>query len=167
MAINPLVVISLLSIVFNPNNVKIEESQANEQEITLYHVIENIIKESVNYNLHTEEEYTLLFEDDYSDTLPQDIEEEDELNKYYAELPAFLLNEEDVDFEYKKQAVQYWQSGKRKPLSLTSVQSKYRKVTSDRQLRRWKLQIEAGGDRKTILYGITTYVLQKVKEAIE
>ena len=48
MAINPQVVISLLSIVFNPNNVKIEESQANEQEITLYHVIENIIKESVN-----------------------------------------------------------------------------------------------------------------------
>ena len=73
MAINPLVAISLLSIVFNSNNVKIEESQANEQEITLYHVIENIIKKSVNYNLHTEEEYTLLFQDDYSDTLPQDI----------------------------------------------------------------------------------------------
>ena len=89
MAINPLVIISLLSIVFNPNNVKIEESQANEQAITLYHVIENIIKESVNYNLHTEEEYTLLFEDDYSDTLPQDIEEEDELNKDYADSCLF------------------------------------------------------------------------------
>ena len=83
------------------------------------------------------------------------------------QIPAYLPNEEDVDFEYKKQAVQYWQSGKRKPLSLTSVQWKYRKVISGRQLRRWKLQIEAGGDRKTILHGITTYVLQKVNEAIE
>lgn len=113
MTIKPLVVVSLLSFIFNPSNVKIDESQASKQEIILSRVIENIIKDSVKYNLHTEEEYTLLFEDDYSDTLPQDIEEDDELYKDYAEVPACLPNKEDVDFEYKKQAVEYWQSGKK------------------------------------------------------
>lgn len=168
MVINPVVILALLSVTFNPRNDKVKESEANTEELALYRVLENIIQDSVNYNVHTEEEYTLRFEEDYSDTLPQDVDETDELYNDYAEVPTCLRNEEGVDFEYKKQAVDYWQSGKRKPLlSLTNVQSKYRKVTSERQLREWRLQVEAGGDRKTKLYAITTYVLEKVKEAIE
>lgn len=52
-------------------------------------------------------------------------------------------------------------------MSLSSVQSKYKLVTSERQLRTWKQQISVGGTRKDNLFKVSEYTLQKLKEALQ
>lgn len=53
-----------------------------------------------------------------------------------------LMNE--VDFEYKKRAVEYWRSGSGQNRTFTSVKTKFRKLTSDRMLRKWAKQVDDG-----------------------
>ena len=53
---------------------------------------------------------------------------------------------EDVDFDYKQRAVEFWRSGRRKSnYGLSAVQHRFRKETSVRQLRRWAGQVNKGG----------------------
>ena len=46
-----------------------------------------------------------------------------------------------VDIDYKRQAVVYWMSGKKKRLSIASVQFKFKKVKSRGRLQHWARQI--------------------------
>lgn len=69
--------------------------------------------------------------------------------------------------EYKREAVQYQRSGKLKPRTIESVKSRFRKVSSVRQLRRWEKQLNEGGNRLEKLRQISAYTLDKFSEVIE
>lgn len=167
MLINPIHIVALLSVTFNPERLEINPLEVNQDERFVADVIEKIIRQSIdNSYMDVESEMSLSFDNDDSDISPQTTDYIEDYNEDFAEVPACLYKEESVNYDYKKQAVEYWQSGKRGPLSYDSVKSKFRKLTSDRQLRRWKQQVESGGDRQDRLYQITQYTLEKFKEAI-
>ncbi|XP_026673599.1 uncharacterized protein LOC113464962 [Ceratina calcarata] len=67
--------------------------------------------------------------------------------------------------KYKEDAVNFWRSGKRKNLSVGTVKNKYKKVTSLKQLCRWKEQIDNGGSRNDKLECIAKATLTKFMEA--
>nr|XP_012152456.1 PREDICTED: LOW QUALITY PROTEIN: uncharacterized protein LOC105664100 [Megachile rotundata] len=66
-----------------------------------------------------------------------------------------------ISIEYKKDAVNFWKSGRKRPLSFKSVQARFKKVKSRAQLYRWEQQISSGGSRLDKLRDIGNVVLEK------
>ncbi|XP_034195342.2 uncharacterized protein LOC117611505 [Osmia lignaria lignaria] len=97
------------------------------------------------------------------------VEDQDTEDKEYAAPTTTVCsqNEDEIDFKYKKDAVEYWTSGKTGKLSITSVKHRFRKVTSERQLRRWMDQVRKGGSRKDKLLRISDHTLQNFIEAMD
>ena len=120
MIINPITVVTLLSLTFNPNKIEIDHSKVNEDEQLLHDYIEDIIRHSIDNLIGIDQEIQLHFNDYDSDIFAQAIDESD-TSQDYAEVPACLYRDEPINFDYKKRAVAFWQSGKTKPLSLESV----------------------------------------------
>ncbi|GJQ73023.1 hypothetical protein Trydic_g1658 [Trypoxylus dichotomus] len=56
------------------------------------------------------------------------------------------------DMKYKEDAANYWKRGKRKRLSVESVQRRFRKVNSQRQLYRWQESLEKGRTIYTTIF---------------
>jgi len=71
----------------------------------------------------------------------------------------------DIKDNYKQKAVEYWMSGKK--LKLETVQFKFKRVTSNRQLHQWEEQISNGGNRIEKLKEISEFVLDRFNEAVE
>ncbi|XP_014484909.1 PREDICTED: uncharacterized protein LOC106749714 isoform X2 [Dinoponera quadriceps] len=120
-----------------------KESQLEKKEETLYF-----------YNIRKASKVRKIY-----------LSEEDKDKEYLPEEHSNSV--ELVSSDYKKQAVEYWKSSKRKPRSLESVRHRFRKVTSAQQLRRWKVQIDKGGSRLEKLNRITVYTLNCFNEAQE
>jgi hypothetical protein len=74
---------------------------------------------------------------------------------------------QQISFEDKKKAVDYWKSGKKKRFSLETVSKKFRFVTSIRQLRKFEKQIEESGSRYDKLKEIWSYTFQEFKTSKE
>lgn len=70
-----------------------------------------------------------------------------------------------IDYSYKRNAVEFWKSGKKARRALTAVQHKFRKVKTVQQLYRWETSLEQGGTNAEKFAFITEYVLQKFQEA--
>lgn len=149
MKVNPLNVINLLLAYFQ--NLNIQESPHNVKEIEIKdHFqmilldlmdssdnIDIIMEESLDFLEEFKEPRAHIVEDIDLHSLPDDPEPPTD---------QCISDDEPVSFEYKTKAVEYWRSSKkRKNLSLETVQNKFRKVTSERQLRRWAHQINQGG----------------------
>jgi len=64
----------------------------------------------------------------------QDVEHEDE--EYILTSKFVCTIDERIPQEYRKQAVEYWKSGKIGPRTLEGIKRRFRKVSSLRQLRR-------------------------------
>jgi len=62
----------------------------------------------------------------------------DEEENYVCHVKEMLCDDDDISEEYKRAAVEYWRSGELKPRTINSVKSRFRKVISTRQLRRWE-----------------------------
>ncbi|XP_076386074.1 uncharacterized protein LOC143264143 [Megachile rotundata] len=75
------------------------------------------------------------------------------------------LQSEVVDLEYKKKAVSFWKRGTKRALSFRTVQTRYKKLKSRRQLYEWEEQIKKGGSRFDKLKTIANATLQKFIEA--
>ena len=118
--------LTLLSLTFNPNKIEIDRSKVNEDEQLLHDYIEDIIRHSIDNPIAIDQEIHLHFNDYDSDIIAQAIHESD-TSQDYAEVPACLYRDEPINFDYKKRAVAFWQSGKTKPLSLESVKKKIQK----------------------------------------
>ena len=95
------------------------------------------------------EESTLDFSKPYKDWEPSAVE--DTHAEWTSKLgsrtdKAFrTIDDEDVDFDYKQRAVQFWRSGTRKSnCNLSAAQHGFRNETSVRQLRRWTGQVKKG-----------------------
>ncbi|XP_071579285.1 uncharacterized protein, partial [Temnothorax nylanderi] len=81
---------------------------------------------------------------------------------------------ENFDSFYKRRAVEYWRNwdtnarndGKKKNRSLKLVQHHFKRVSSERQLRRWEEQIESGGSRTDKLSYISQVTHDKFTAAV-
>ena len=74
---------------------------------------------------------------------------------------------EDLSYDYKSRAVQYWRSGKKQILSLDSVKQKFKKVTSIRQLRRWAHALNQGGTYREKVCRICKLTFENFKAAVD
>lgn len=116
MRINPLNVVNLLLAYFQTLN--IPKSETNYKEIQLSERILSILIDSMNeFNgIDMIVEDTLDFQEDYKAHDVQIVE--DEVNHHIPDFPEVPTDQctedrEDVSFEYKQRAVEYWRSGKK------------------------------------------------------
>ncbi|XP_011169807.1 uncharacterized protein LOC105202819 [Solenopsis invicta] len=73
-----------------------------------------------------------------------------------------------IPIEYKRRAVKYWRRDDSvRPKSFENVKHRFRKLTSPRELRRWREQVNRGGTRLEKLKEISSYTLDKFKEAVQ
>ena len=84
-----------------------------------------------------------------------------------ADDPHCTKNKDELSFDYKKKAVEYWRSRKTKNLNIRTVTYRFRKVISKTQFKRWAHQINKGGTYKRKLNEISQYTLNRFIEATE
>lgn len=191
-SINPLNVITLLTAIFSEYNFK--KSSINEAEKALANSLSSVIFGAMSDSmLETYDEISLDFssyadtptvygidtsvmdevsneddEDDESDDefVDEEFVDEDDLNiSDPSKSSRCSKGEKIIDPEYKRNAVEYWKSGKKGLRSLSSVQSRYSKVKSDRQLRKWAQALQSNQFRKWKLREISEFVLKKFYDA--
>ena len=170
--INPLNVIQLLLVAFQTMN--IPDSEVNDAKRQLADHFNEILIQAMNeFNgVEIVEENTLDFSEPYKDWEPFAVEDT------YAEWTPKLDSKSDnavctrdgenVDFNYKQRAVEFWRSGMKKSnRELTAVQHRFRKVTSVSQLRRWAGQVNKGVTYMEKLHRIAEHTLNNFKSAID
>ncbi|XP_071576841.1 uncharacterized protein [Temnothorax nylanderi] len=167
MKFNPYNVIMLLSATFtafkySPSPITSEEEKVKEN-------IERMLLEIQNEEFYVEEEENLGFYDTYEIPEPERVDsfEEDDGKVYLPEEVICSSVEATISNDYKRQAVEYWRSGKTRGKSFEGVKRRFRKVTSIRQLRRWEIQISEGGSRLEKLEKIFAYTLNCFNKALE
>lgn len=74
---------------------------------------------------------------------------------------------EFIDIEYKRRAVEHWQSGKKGKRRFSSVQKKFRRVKNVAILYEWKKQLENGGSHNDKYLKIWEFVLDQFRLAKE
>ena len=80
-------------------------------------------------------------------------------NEKKKDYDVYSYDDEELSFDDKKRAVEYWRSGKtKKNRSIESVKHRFKLVNSEWQLRRWASQINKGGTYKEKLYQISEFV---------
>lgn len=175
MIINPLNVVRLLLV--SINSIYLTETPVTEAEVELKENIKKILLDGVfHYNgLEVTEEIYLDYEEPYklhSFEIIEDDEEawnEDNLNSH----PHCSNDDTNFDSSYKRRAVEYWrhrdtdENDKKRNRPLKVVQSKFRRVSSERQLRRWEEQIQSGGSRIEKLSYISKFTHDKFTAAVE
>jgi len=72
---------------------------------------------------------------------------------------------EIINNNYKRKAVEFWKSGKKARYSLSTVQHRFKKVKSLPQLYQWELSLQKGGTHREKLLYISEYVLEKFRNA--
>ena len=172
MPINPLNVIQLLLVAFQTMN--IPDSEVNDAERQLADHFNEILIQAMNEfsGVDIDERNTLDFSEPYKDWEPSAVEDT------YAEWTPKLdsksddavctRDDENVDFDYKQRAVEFWRSGMKKSnRELSAVQHRFRKVTLVRQLRRSAGQVNEGGTYTEKLHRIAEYTLNNFKSAID
>ena len=60
----------------------------------------------------------------------------------------------------------FWKQGIKKYRKMSIEQHNFRLVSSQRQLRRWAIQIETGGNKREVLMRISEYVLNEFRSAV-
>ncbi|XP_015595132.1 uncharacterized protein LOC107274028 [Cephus cinctus] len=117
MKINPLNVVNLLLAYFQ--TLQIPNSVTNYKEIELSEKLKQILIDAANdFNeVDTIFEDTLDFEEEYKDCDAEIVE--DEVQHHFPDPDVAPTNQctkdtEDINFDYKQKAVEYWRSGKRK-----------------------------------------------------
>lgn len=163
-------VIRLLLITFQA--LDLPDSPVNNDEVELTEKLEQLLKDAMNEFNHLEiiEDTTLDFQEPFKDSVVEAVEDNDEWSSGVARLDPMTCSddEEDLSYDYKRRAVEYWRSGKtKKNLKIETVQNKFKKVTSVRQLRRWAHQINRGGTYMEKLSRISEYTLNNLKYATE
>ena len=151
------------------------ETAINNREMELHDIIKDmLIKSREDTSFSMKADVTLEFLEPFR---PHSVEFVDDI---YAptreELLELIEFEEEqcipeeggnVTLEYKTKAVAFWKSGQKRPLSLQSVQRKFRKVSSVYQLYRWEETVNRVGTRREKLLQISEYVYNKFVDGIE
>lgn len=166
--INAMNVLFILNSMFQDQEKRLP---VNEAERNVANIVYNIIISSMNdHGIFEEVEESLYYDDTYEpyNDIPADDSHEDNIDEediVISENENQCSNKlESVSFDYKKQAVEYWLNGKNK-LKFETVQNRFRKLKTARQLYRWNDQVTAGGSRIDKLKKIEEHCLQKFRIA--
>lgn len=169
--VNPINVINLLFAAFQPLN--IPESSVNYLEIDLAEKIQSIMSDSMKELCDIEmlEVDSLDFQEPYKDVAAQVIE--DEILHTSPDSPKFPTNQctednnDEITYDYKVRAVDYWKSGKNKKLSVESVRQKFKQVRSISQLHRWSTVVNKGDTYRDKTARICDFTLKNFKAAMD
>ena len=71
------------------------------------------------------------------------------------------VSEENISLSSKKNVVEFWESGKRKNLSLETVKNKFRFIKRESQLYTYKKQINFNNYKRN-MKDISTYTFEKL-----
>jgi len=166
MSLNPRNVISLLEKSFDRPEYEVQ-SVITEAERCLASYLEGLIKDSIDTNFFVESFECLNYNDSvYPDAkmVDEEIDYSSEDCNFDSKRPKMCF---DIDIEYKKRAVEFWRSGKKKRRSFEAVQHKFKKVPSIKYLYNWEQQIEEGGTRNEKLLKISEFVLEEFNNALD
>ena len=165
--INSKNVLTLLEKAFNDSRYDIESIiTIEEKQFSLE--LETLIKDAINDNLFIETYDTLNFDEEsvISDACAIEEEFEDDynvINNLESSKKVLVL----IDLDYKTNVVNFWRSGCKGRLKLTTVKHRFRKVNNVKTLYRWEKQISQGGTRLDKLLKISEYVLEQFQNARE
>jgi hypothetical protein len=125
-------------------------------------------------DFYADSEQNFEFDDNEEENLSENIQLESDIDdtdespvadsstsESYTSSPKKSRNQ--ISFEDKKKAVEYWKSGKKGKLSLSTVYKRYRFVTSRQQPRIWEKQIEISGSRNDKLKEIWNFTIENSK----
>jgi len=145
--VNPANVLNMLIVSFQISN--IPQTSINEKEIELHDTIKDIIKNSMNDVSFTMQTSTTLEFENYWDLNLSEAEfvaadeiEELEENENEEEDSCTSEENEVINNNYKRKAVEFWKSGKKARYSLSTVQHRFKKVKSLPQLYQWELSLK-------------------------
>jgi len=131
MVINVANVINLLITTFHIANLAV--TPVNHREVELHDAISSLIRNSINDYVTIEYDWGLDFNDPSE---PHDVQLVDSYD-FHTEEDSYedeicIIDDEggSVDLNYKRKAVEYWNSGKKRRLSLSVVQNRFKKVNS-------------------------------------
>lgn len=160
-------VINLLLVAFQ--TMKIPDTPINDEEVRMKNVIENMLLNSMNEfnNIEIIEENTLDFQEPFREVNMEIVEDDGKVWGYNDDLMQCTADTEDLSHDYKQRAVEFWRSGSNKNLALSTVQNRFRKVSSITQLKRWAKQLNKGGTYKEKIGRICSFVLENFKNAID
>jgi len=133
MQFNPRNVIILLSAAFTVLN--FPDSPVTSDELMMGQKMEVMLKEMYEDGYDMEEEESLDFQNAFDVPETEEIELTDEQENYAFNVKEILCDVNTIPVKYKREAVQYWRSGKLKPRTIESVKIRYRRVSSAKQLR--------------------------------
>lgn len=162
MAINPLNVLRLLQEAFDRPGYDFQ-SITTDEDISFAKSLESLIKDAIDDRIFCEVYDTLCYDDE--SVYPDPVIVDEELHDSEVFKNEGQTTTSNIDYDYKKKAVDYWLSGKNGKLSFQSVRHKFKRVTKIQTLYRWKEQIEQGGSRLDKLLLISKYVLDQFKNA--
>lgn len=117
MFVNPMNVLNLLLATFQ--TMYLPTTEVNRQEIILKESIQKILLDSIwDFNtLEVSEESTLGFVDDFSGTDAEYVEDAEDWSEEGVAGPSSSVCpspvNDEIPFDYKKRAVEYWRSGKK------------------------------------------------------
>ena len=163
MIINPLNVINRSSATFQ--SMYLADTPVIREEVEIKELIQKILLDCI-FQYHLEHS-SLDFEEPFNDYLAEAIEDDDD-GRWTDDEPVevFLAHDDDIDPEYKRKAVSFWKQEVKKYPKLSTVQHNFRLVSSERQLRRWAIQIETGGNKREVLMRLSEYVLNEFRSAV-
>lgn len=167
MQVNPMNVIQLLLATFQV--MQIPESSVNIAEMELAENFEKILLSSMVeiHAVEAIEEETLDFQEEFKNYEVNAVED-DIWYKSGEDSDSCSVDSDELSYDYKQKAVEYWRSSKRKKnLSIETVHKRFKLVNSARQLRRWAHQLNQGGTYKEKLTKISEFTLQNLKNAID
>lgn len=187
MVVNPVNVINLLLVVFQsyhmpPSPLTNEERNlAASLEIVLkdamenYFTLEYITEEGLAFQEEFKDwPYVAIDDNDYYSVHREVFSQFEKLQNQEYELERIYggkvctKDDEEVSFEYKKNAVRFWTGCRKKNRrSLSQVQNKYRRVVSNNQLYCWEKHVSEGGTRMEKIKNICEFTLKQCKNALE
>ncbi|XP_076165796.1 uncharacterized protein LOC143145892 [Ptiloglossa arizonensis] len=166
--INPANVINLLVTALHISSKP--PSPVNHREIELSEIIHTMILDSMNEVSFTTDYVTTLEYEDLARPQEYEFVEEGNIEENVSsnEFDERCVSGEsgNVDLNYKSRAVEFWRSGEKTRRTLDSVQHKFRKVKSVKQLYQWEETLARGGTRREKILSIVKYVLDKFQAAM-
>lgn len=170
MTLNPKNILKLLAEAFDQPEYNLE-SVISEDEKRFSFQLENLIKDAIQESLYIETYTTLNFEE--ASVIPETVLiEENGDDDYIQDVTNSNLNSsieytEEYDEEYKRNVIDFWKSGKKYKLKFATVQARFKRITSKRQLYRWEKEISKGGNTREKLKKISEYVLTQFEDALQ
>lgn len=163
---NPKNILKLLTTAFDQPEYDLE-SVINEDEKAFSFQIETLIKNAIQDSLFVETYETLSFENKNTISEPVSIEDDSDDLKIEEKFDFDVTIDKEINEEYKRKAVNCWNSGKKRKLKFETVQQRFKQLKSKQQLYRWEGQIMSNGTRLDKLKKISEYVLTRFREATE